>query len=205
MFTELHTYYICPWNRSGKPRHGEGEQLSDDEAPFWREINYVLGDRFCGLPQSLGMSSANPGSPDLGSVGGAGLLLFHVGNGWCQVSGAVETSPPNTEPPPFPALECCRIGLLRTEAFVGGILVFQVVAQAWLTGCPQLLLIDLSSLMGQVWSRAQGKAVGFEFRVIDCIYPPSPAAPSPFLSLFFVVWDLLLISAQIGERRLCVV
>lgn len=84
-----------------------------------------------------------------GQLGGFELLLFHVGNGPCWVPGAGETSPPSMELPPFPVLECCRIGLPRLVAIAGFTLVFQLAAKAPLTSSPQLLLIDLSP--GMCW------------------------------------------------------
>ena len=110
--------------QAGKPGMIKDKSFQMMGHPSWERLITHLDGRFCGLPKPSGVSSADPGCSNLGGMGVAGLLLFHLGNGWCLVPGAVETSPPNLEPPPFPALECCRIGLFRPVAIWGLVLIF---------------------------------------------------------------------------------
>lgn len=90
------------------------------------------------------------------------LAALSRGDKWTVLGpGAVQTSPPSTELPPFPAPECCRIALLRLVAFAGLILAFQLAAKAPLKSCPGLLLINLSFDMGWNVNQSTEKSSGF--------------------------------------------
>lgn len=86
-------------SQAGKPGMIKDKSFQMMGHPSWERLIMHLDGCFCGLPKPLGVSSADPGCSNLGGMGAAGLLLFHVGNGWCPVPGAVETSLPNCRLP----------------------------------------------------------------------------------------------------------
>lgn len=128
---------------------------------------------------------------------------FSLGKGWCPLSGAVTISPrvplPQHWPPPFWALECCQIGLLRRIALVGYDSGLEVAIQAWLASCPQPLLTDThedvnQSTRGKLWVLRLGSLISFMLSIY---------APPSFITVPFGLRSCFNICTNLRKKALC--